>query len=107
MNEAPTAPTLVEATPATAQAEAKPVAPETATQTPAPAATSDDAKAAVPALTPEQDAAQKQLDANLAVQRVIQAKENQCAAEVQAVADKYGCELIVGHSVKVRFKNQP
>lgn len=83
-----------QATPTPAQAEVttEPVAPT------APVAQS------APALTPEQDAAKKQQDAQEAIFKVIKAKEDQCAAEIQALCEKHGCELIVGHSVKVKFK---
>ena len=73
----------------------------------APVAAAPAAPVAAPALTPEQDAQQKQLDAQMAVQKVIKDREDKAAAEISAICEKYGCELIVGHSVKVRFKNQP
>ena len=105
MNEAPTAPAseAPATTPAHAEATTQPVpqeqpqpkAPETA---PAPEATKT--------LTPEEDAAKKARDAQDAINRVIQQKEDQCAAEIQKVCEKFGCELIVGHSVKVKFKQR-
>lgn len=90
--EAPTAPAQA---PATTPAETAPAAPEANTE-----------KSAAPALSPEQDAHRKQVEAQIAVQQVIKSKEDACAAEIAAVAEKHGCELIVGHSVKVRFKSQ-
>jgi len=94
-------------TPAPAQAPATTPAPaETAPAAPAaPAAPeADTAKAAAPALTPEQDAQRKQAEAQAAIQQVIKDREDKAAAEISAICEKYGCELIVGHSVKVRFR---
>jgi nucleoid-associated protein YgaU len=102
MNEAPTAP--AEAPAPAAPAEAAPVAPvETA---PAAPAETPAAPAAPAAPTPEQDAVNKQLAAQQAVQRVIQSKEDAAAKEIAAVCQKHGVELIVSHAVKVRFIQQ-
>lgn len=100
-----------EITPAPAQAPATPAPAETAPVAPsapeAPAAPeANQEKSAAPALTPEQDAQRKQLEAQAAIQQVIKDREDKAAVEIQAVCDKYGCELIVGHSVKVRFRQQ-
>jgi len=92
----------VEVIPAEAQAPANPAPSDSA---PAEFDASAE-KSAAPALTPEQSAHKKQVEAQIAIQQVIKSKEDACAAEIAAVAEKHGCELIVGHSVKVRFKGQ-
>jgi hypothetical protein len=94
--DAASAPAPTDSAPAAAPASAPAPAPTDAAPTPD----------APPALTPEQDAVNKQREAQAAVQAVIKSKEDQCAAEISKVCDRFGCELIVGHSVKVRFRNQ-
>lgn len=107
MNEAPTAPAEAPAPAAPAETPAAPV--ETAPAAPAAPAETPAAPAApeaAPAPTPEQDAVNKQLAAQQAVQRVIQSKEDAAAKEIAAVCQKHGVELIVSHAVKVRFIQQ-
>lgn len=114
MNEAPTAPAPAETTPAPAEAPATTPAvpaPAPAPEAPAePAAPAPEAPAApaasAPAVSPEQDAVNKQLAAQQAVQKVVQAKEDAAAQEIAAVCRKHGVELIVSHAVKVRFIQQ-
>lgn len=89
---------------ATATAEA-PTAPADAQATPTPVAM-EVAPTEAPALTPEQDANRKAMEAQLALQQIVKSKEDDCAGEIAKVCEKYGCELIVGHSVKVRFRQQ-
>lgn len=101
VTETPTAPAEAPATPA--PAAETPAASTAPVSTPAPAATTP---TQAPAQTPEQAAQQKQMEAQIAIQQVIKNKEDACAAEIAAVCQKHGCELIVGHSVKVRFAQQ-
>lgn len=108
MNEAPTAPAPAETPSAPAEAPAQtPAAPvETAPAAPAETPAAPAVPEAAPAPTPEQDAVNKQLAAQQAVQRVIQSKEDAAAKEIAAVCQKHGVELIVSHAVKVRFIQQ-
>jgi hypothetical protein len=87
---------------ATAVAEA----PQVAATAPAQAGADAQAQtpAAAPELNPEQQAYQQAQEAQLALMKVRKDKEDACAADVQQVLAKHGCELIVGHNVKVSLR---
>lgn len=96
----------IESAPGAQAPVAAPVAIETPAAPAAAAPVAPSAPAAAPTPSPEALFAKKQADLQAEAQALVKKKEDDCAAELSKICDKYGCELIVGHSVKVRFKNQ-